>query len=134
MKHNKGFTVIELVVVGVLIAIILIAGAVIASNKIKEQKVVAFESTVRMLIRGVDFMTLQNSRLSASELTEQGIIAAGGNKDDISILTVVSLNPTNIIVEANPAGSLKGCKVTNATLTNISRTGTAGADGVISGC
>lgn len=134
MKHNKGFTVVELILVGVIIAVVVVVCMVIASGKIREQKIVAFESTVKMLIKGEDFMTLQNSRLTAQELSDQGIVAAGGSKDVISVLTVVSLNPTKISVEANPDGALKGCKVTNATLTNIVRTGTAGADGVISGC
>lgn len=132
--NNKGFTLIEMVIAAVILVIIIVSSILIANGKINEQRKTAFESTVKMLIKGVDLMTIQNSRLSATELTALDVTAAGGLKAEIIEWNVVSLNPTKVSLKTAKDSKFKGCYINNATINNIVTSGTKDADGVISGC
>ena len=145
-RNKKGFTLVELLAVIVILAIILAIAVPTISTLITNQKKSAYAAGVRMLIKGIDYQVLSCGATDvatlkgASCVNNATLTAAhfGGNTTDYGTLTVDSINTsstsTQIDLAAAAAGQFKGCTVTNAEFTNIVTTGTTGADGVVSGC
>lgn len=134
MKFKKGFSVVQLIVMLFILVVSIVVVFAISNNKIREMKKIAFESNVRMLIKGVEVTAMQNSKLTAKDLTSLGIISAGGRETEIGEFTIVSLWPTKVNVKGAKDGPFSGCNVSNATLQTINLVGDMGTDGVISGC
>ena len=105
MKNNKGFTLVELLTVIVILAIIL-AIAVPGISKILEgSKKSAFEADAKMLITGIDYKNLEASFgegdpiKEGDTLTDTQIEDLGGTKTNYKTVKVVSLSPVTICVE-----------------------------------
>lgn len=107
MKNNKGFTLVELLAVIVILAIIL-AIAVPGISKILEgSKKSAFEADAKMLITGIDYNNLEagmgadgvTAITGGVELTETQITAIGGTFANYEKVVVVETSPTKVCVE-----------------------------------
>ncbi|MDD3048594.1 MAG: prepilin-type N-terminal cleavage/methylation domain-containing protein [Bacilli bacterium] len=134
LKNKKGFTLVELLAVIVILAIILAIAIPSITGITSTAKKNSFESAVKMLIKGVDYQVLSTPGSTAGTITTAGVTAAGGSTTEFTGYTVTSLSPVTITVAGETGGKFAGCTVTGATSANLVHTGTAGAAGVISGC
>jgi type IV pilus assembly protein PilA len=146
LKNNKkGFTLVELLAVIVILAIILAIAVPSISNMMGSAKKSAFEDNVKLIIKGIDYKVLeaQASGGTGPAVTDE----AGNDKDNLdnyganpadyesfSIEAVGSGVTTKISITGTANGKFGACTVTNATLSNITQTGTAPLDGLITGC
>ncbi len=64
LKNKKGFTLVELLAVIVILGVILAIAIPTVTGLIDMQKRSSFESTVRMMIRGVEYKFLENPSYS----------------------------------------------------------------------
>jgi type IV pilus assembly protein PilA len=141
LKNNKkGFTLVELLAVIVILAVILAIAVPSISTVMGSAKKSAFEDNVKLIIKGVDYKVLEAQAAGTAEPTTgvtnvQGTLGSyGANKDDYTTFILTSTDPTTISLTGATTGKFGACSVTNATLSNIKQSGTPGDDGVISGC
>ena len=112
MKNNKGFTLVELLAVIVILAIIL-AIAVPGISKILEgSKKSAFEADAKMLITGINYKNLEadfgvGDPIELGDNVLERIEELGGTKANYTTVKVVSLTPVAICVET-PSNSKFG--------------------------
>jgi type IV pilus assembly protein PilA len=138
LNNKKGFTLVELLAVIVILAIILAIAIPSISGVMENAKESAFSDNVKLIIKGIDYKTLEAST-NGSTAPTTGVKATtelsnyGANSGDYSTFEIVSFNPTKISITGASNGKFGTCSVTNATLTNITQTGESG-DGVITGC
>jgi prepilin-type N-terminal cleavage/methylation domain-containing protein len=70
---NKGFTLVELLAVIVILAVILAIAIPSISNIMNTSTRNAFESDAKMLLKQIDYKTMENSSLNPSSITESNI-------------------------------------------------------------
>jgi type IV pilus assembly protein PilA len=142
--NKKGFTLVELLAVIVILAVILAIAVPSISSMMNNAKKSSFEDNVKLIIRGVDYKVLEaqasnttGPQASAATDVKSTLSSYGANPADYAsfyIIAVGSGTPTKITITGASTGKFGACTVANATLVNVSQTGTAGADGVIGGC
>jgi type IV pilus assembly protein PilA len=138
MKNNrKGFTLVELLAVIVILAIILAIAVPSISSMIANSKKNSFEANVKMIITSISYKLLEGTAIATSttENLKNSIGTYGANPADYESFYITSTSPTITISLTGVAGGKFGtCTVTGATRSNLTFTGTAGTAGVISGC
>lgn len=128
MKNNKGFTLVELLAVIVILAIILAIAVPGISKIIEGSKKGAFEADAKMLITGINYKNLE-AGFGEGEPIELGVIepddieALGGTKANYTTVKVVSLTPVTICVET-PSTSKFGAQKAIVTKSGIDATKT----------
>ena len=105
LRNKKGFTLVELLAVIVILAIILAIAVPTISSLINNQKKSAFEAGVKMILKGADYYILQNPGTTTLPTT---VATYGGAAADytISAATITAGVPSMTIVGA---GQYAGC-------------------------
>ncbi|HHT38307.1 MAG TPA: type II secretion system protein [Mollicutes bacterium] len=142
LKTKKGFTLVELLAVIVILAVILAIAIPGISNMTKNAKKSSFEDNVKLIIKGIDYAILNadlagtaRPAVSASNNIKDSLGDYGANPNDYASFYITSLNPITISITGSGSNSKFGsCTVTGATMSNIKHTGPADQPGVISGC
>jgi type IV pilus assembly protein PilA len=133
-KNKKGFTLVELLAVITILGVLLAIAVPTVGNIRLSAKRNSFESTVKLLVKGVEYDLTHTPGQTAAALTTKGVGAFGSSTTEISTFTVTATNPITLTVGGAAGGKFAGCTVTGATSSNLVHTGTAGNPGVISGC
>ena len=124
LRNKKGFTLVELLAVIVILAIILAIAVPTISSLILSQRTAAFEANVKMLLKGIDYKYLENPTTNtAAALTTAGAVGLGGVAADYSTFTVVATSPASITLVGSSTGKFKNCAVTGATMTSVTVSG-----------
>jgi type IV pilus assembly protein PilA len=139
--NKKGFTLVELLAVIVILAVILAIAVPSISSMMNNAKKAAFEDNVKLIIRGIDYKVLEcQSSGAAGCMPTTGTKATtelanyGANSADYSAFSIIAVypDPTEISLTGATSGKFGACTVTNATLINVDQTGAD--DGTITGC
>ncbi len=118
LKNQKGFTLVELLAVIVILAIILAIAIPAITGLIRNMSENAFESSVKMLIKGVDYKVLEGEITTANMGTFTDVTLFGGSASDFSSFAITSLEPITINVTGTAGGKFEGYSATGATFTN----------------
>ena len=105
LRNKKGFTLVELLAVIVILAIILAIAVPTISTLIANQKKSAFAAGVKMMIKGADYIVLTDGTLGA------GLTAAnfGGSTTDYPTVTY-SVDANKIVtMTVTGGGQFAGC-------------------------
>ena len=128
LKNKKGFTLVELLAVIVILAIILAIAIPGISGIINRAKKGAFESNVKMIITGIEYKIVQFSVDPSVEIPIDGadILATlanyGANTADYTTATLVSKNPVKITIISASTSKFGVYTATNATKASITVT------------
>ena len=123
LRNKKGFTLVELLAVIVILAIILAIAVPTISSIIKSQRKSAFETGVKMLIRGIDYQILQGTTVYDNAATTNVVLspaekqALGANATDYATVTVTAKTPVTITVSGG--GKYGNCAITSSTFTTL---------------
>jgi type IV pilus assembly protein PilA len=133
LKNNKkGFTLVELLAVIVILAVILAIAVPSISTVMDSAKKSAFEDNVKLIIKGIDYKVLEAQAAGTAEpstgvqvTTELSKYGANpGDYDSFTITTVSSSgSPTKISLTGKSTGKFGTCTATDATLSSVSVTG-----------
>jgi prepilin-type N-terminal cleavage/methylation domain-containing protein len=98
MKKN-GFTLVELLAVIVILAVILAIAIPSISNIMNTSTKNAFESDAKMLLKQIDYKTMENSSLNPSSITESNInTVLGVSNSNYETVSVSSLKGKPYVV------------------------------------
>ncbi len=108
---RKGFTLVELLAVIVVLAIILAIAVPGISNIIKNSTISAFESDAKFIIRQIDYIRMADSEVSIEDINEDTITDYGISTSNYADLQVglVSNEPYVIITGQGKWPNLKAC-------------------------
>jgi len=133
LKNKKGFTLVELLAVIVILAIILAIAIPSITGIIGTAKTGAFESDVKMIIKGIEYNSLEASTNgttngttelpTAIALTEPQVTALGADFGAYTSITITSKNPVTVTVIAKStsefgAKTCTACTRSSITITN----------------
>lgn len=125
LKNKKGFTLVELLAVIVILAIILAIAVPSISDMIKNSKRNAFEADVKLIIKGIDYKILEGKTItvatveSTSDLSDYGANPADYESFDITAITpAIKINLTG-----KSTGKFGACSTTGATMASVTVTG-----------
>jgi type IV pilus assembly protein PilA len=126
MRNNKkGFTLVELLAVIVILAIILAIAVPSISGMINNSKKSSFEANVKMIITGISYKMLE---ATASGTTAPDVdtdildelSSYGANQADYDSAAITSLDPTiTINLSSKTTSKFGGWTVTGATRSSI---------------
>jgi type IV pilus assembly protein PilA len=121
-RNKKGFTLVELLAVIVILAIILAIAIPSITGLIDNQRRSAFESNVKMIIKGIEYELLENP----------GSVTAGNNFDNLATFgadpaqydsfTIDSLDPVTVSIVADEDGKFAGYQAASATYNSVTVT------------
>jgi type IV pilus assembly protein PilA len=124
LKNKKGFTLVELLAVIVILAIILAIAVPGISGIINSAKKGSFESDAKMMVTGIEYNVLQSTVTgSAAPVASDTAITAnvgdyGADPANYTDVYIVNMNPITICVES-AAGSEFGAFAATATKSGI---------------
>ncbi|HHT38306.1 MAG TPA: prepilin-type N-terminal cleavage/methylation domain-containing protein [Mollicutes bacterium] len=106
IRNKKGFTLVELLAVIVILAIILAIAVPGISNMIDNSKKSAFEADAKMIITGLEYQNLEASLGQATAVTIKDLNAdelkkLGANPANYEIVSVVALSPMKLCIETS---------------------------------
>jgi type IV pilus assembly protein PilA len=127
MKNKRGFTLVELLAVIVILAIILAIAIPSISNLTTSSRENSFVSAVKMIIKGIDYQVLEAQSSGTSfdpttDITEADLATLGADPDDFTDLVVTSADPITINLVSSTTGKFNGLSTTGATYTSITVT------------
>jgi type IV pilus assembly protein PilA len=138
-SKKKGFTLVELLAVIVILAIILAIAVPSISTMVSSAKKSSFEDNVKLIIKGIDYKVFEAQAANETgpttgtkETTE--LANYGANPTDYCAFVIDTVSPTTISLTGASSGKFGPCTVTKASMSNLTFSGTAGTAGVISGC
>lgn len=119
---KKGFTLVELLAVIVILAIILAIAIPSITGIIDKQRRNAFEANVKMIVKGIEFQILDDpgSVETGDNLSKANDFGADASQYDT--LTIDDLDPVTITVVAKQGGKFTGYQTTGATYNNVTVT------------
>ena len=128
LKNKKGFTLVELLAVIVILAIILAIAIPGISGIINSAKKGAFESDAKMIVTGIEYRVLEASVDPTKTAPVVGDITAtvgdfGANPANYTTISIDSMNPITITV-TTAATSEFGAWTATATKTSVTFTTT----------
>ena len=123
LKTKKGFTLVELLAVIVILAIILAIAVPGISNMMDNSKKSAFEADAKMIITGLEYQNLEASLGQATAVTIKDLNAdelkkLGANPANYEIVSVVALSPMKLCIET-PSNSKFGAQKALVTKTTV---------------
>lgn len=125
LRNKKGFTLVELLAVIVILAIILAIAVPTISTLIKNQRKAAFEAGIKMLIKGVQYEALNGT--TYSEGATVAPTTFGGSTADyganITIVDAITNAGSPVKITVTGAGQFANCSTTGATLGAVTVTG-----------
>jgi type IV pilus assembly protein PilA len=132
LKSKKGFTLVELLAVIVILAIILAIAVPSISGMVSNAKKSAFEDDVKMIITGIEYQTLESSVDSAITAPAVGDILTslddyGANSSDYTEASITSLDPITVTITSAANSKFGAWTVTGATKASVSPTAVTGA-------
>lgn len=122
MKNNKGFTLVELLAVIIVLAIILTIALPSITNVIKSSTKASFKSDAKMLLQAIEYKKLENENFNPLEVTKEnmqtlvGINSINYNQVNITVTdgTInVMLVGDNVWDGFTAYGTIKNMKVVN---------------------
>jgi prepilin-type N-terminal cleavage/methylation domain-containing protein len=130
LKNKKGFTLVELLAVIVILAIILAIAVPGISSMIESSKESSFESDVKMLIVGIEYDILEAQTLgtagpavhvvgSGADHTAE-VANYGGDPANYSYFEITSINPVTVSVTAVGNSKFGKWQTTGATRNTVS--------------
>lgn len=129
MKNKKGFTLVELLAVIVILAIILAIAIPSITGLIESQRRSAFESNIKMIIKGMEYKILEHSSGSTepytfSVTTPADIADFGGDPAQFDSFAATYDAATGIITVteafAKDGGKFSKCCTEEATYNSVS--------------
>ncbi len=99
MKNKKGFTLVELLAVIVILAIILAIAIPSITSIVASTKQSSFESNVKMLIKGIEYKILENPGYDTSTLDETNVDTIGGDPAQYYHFEVTGDNPVEVSIK-----------------------------------
>ena len=124
-SNKKGFTLVELLAVIVILAIILAIAVPGISGLIGNTRKGAFESDVKMIITGIEYKVLEASLNDGITLPSEGsnitssIDEYGADPNNYSSVTIVSYDPVTISVTSKADSKFGAWTATNATRSSV---------------
>ena len=125
LKNKKGFTLVELLAVIVILAIILAIAVPGISGIINSAKKGSFESDAKMIVTGIEYNVLQStvSGAAAPTASDTAITSAvgdyGADPTNYTAVYIVNMNPITICVESAGASEF-GAWAATATKSGVS--------------
>ncbi len=128
--NKKGFTLVELLAVIVILAIILAIAVPSITGLLEIQRKNSFESNVKMLIRGIDYKKLELSSVDKEFTDDDGgyqldtnladkISDFGGNPDDYECFVINSVDQITVTIITKSTSKFGQLGVTEATLSSV---------------
>ncbi len=138
-SKKKGFTLVELLAVIVILAIILAIAVPSISTMMTNARKSAFEDNVKLIIKGIDYKVLEATAAGTSKPATHAtnnvvdtLDDYGANPTDYTTFILTNLTPVTVTLTGATNGKFGACTVTGATLSNVDQTGTDA--GSITGC
>jgi type IV pilus assembly protein PilA len=127
LKNKKGFTLVELLAVIVILAIILAIAVPGISGIITNAKKGSFESDVKMIITGIEYKVLEASIDSTKTAPVAGDITAtvddyGADPANYTAVSITDMDPITINVTSGADSKFGAWTVTGATKSSVSAT------------
>ncbi len=129
LKSKKGFTLVELLAVIVILAIILAIAVPGISNIVDSSRKSAFESNVKMIISGIETAALEASfngtagpvetATPTGTTVDPSISDFGGNANDYSTFVITDMDPITITLISKDTSKFGGYGVNSATKASI---------------
>ena len=116
-KIKKGFTLVELLAVIVILAIILAIAIPSITGIIENQRKSAFESNIKMIIKGIEYEMLENPSFDPTSLTYPADLDTYGGDPNQFTMFIITLNSGVIKIDADAkdGGKFSGLCVKDAT-------------------
>jgi type IV pilus assembly protein PilA len=120
LKNKKGFTLVELLAVIVILAIILAIAVPSISGMISNAKKSAFEDSVKMIITGIEYKSLEATVGTPDVVPAVGDITAdldhyGANVSDYTAASITSLTPVTVTITSAASSKFGAWTTTGAT-------------------
>jgi type IV pilus assembly protein PilA len=124
---KKGFTLVELLAVIVILAIILAIAIPGISGIITSAKKGAFESDAKMIITGIEYRVLEASVDPAKTAPAEGDILAnlddyGANPANYTAASITSMDPITITLTSAASSEFGAWTTTGATKASVTAT------------
>ena len=116
LQNKKGFTLVELLAVIVILGIILAIAVPTVTGIINNQRESAFEATARMIYRGIQYEMLEDG-------AENTIIPAGSYNSsnygatDVGNMTIRANG--NVDLTGSPGGKFNGCTISDDSIEEL---------------
>lgn len=118
-RKKQGFTLVELLAVIVILAIILAIAIPSITGLVANTRRNAFESNVKMVIKGIDYSLLQDPESVTLGDNLANIGQFGGDATQYTSFEITSLNPVTITLVAADGGRFTGWQTTGATFNAV---------------
>ncbi len=118
-KQKKGFTLVELLAVIVILAIILAIAIPAITGLVSNTRKSAFESNVKMIIKGIDYKLLESPGSVSTGDNLANIGDFGGDPAQYMTFTITSLSPVTITLVAAEGEKFTGWQATGATYNSV---------------
>ncbi len=124
LKNKKGFTLVELLAVIVILAIILAIAVPSISSMITNSKKSSFEANVKMIITGISYQMLEaTANGTAGPDVDTDILdelsSYGANQADYDSAAITNLSPITVSLSSKTTSKFGGWTVTGATRSSI---------------
>jgi prepilin-type N-terminal cleavage/methylation domain-containing protein len=123
LRKKKGFTLVELLAVIVILAIILAIAVPDITNMVANARRDAFQSNVKLIIRGIEYKMLEDLTsvdVDVDALDE--LTSFGADPTQYQSFAISDLDPVTVDVVAAQGGKFDGWQATAATYTSVSAT------------
>jgi type IV pilus assembly protein PilA len=118
-KNKKGFTLVELLAVIVILAIILAIAIPSITGLIDSQRKSAFESNVKMIIKGIEYEMLENPGTVYEGDNYNNLATFGADPAQYDSFTIDDLDPVTVSIVANKDGKFAGYCTKDATYNSV---------------
>lgn len=115
---KKGFTLVELLAVIVILAIILAIAVPSITKLIENQRKSAFESSIKLIIKNLEVKILGEEEFDVTDINKDKLGDLDFNPEDYQSFTA-TYDDNVLKVDATGAGKFDGWKVENATSSNV---------------
>jgi type IV pilus assembly protein PilA len=127
LKNKKGFTLVELLAVIVILAIILAIAVPGISGIINSAKKGSFESDVKMIITGIEYTVLESSVDPTITVPAVGDILPnladyGADPANYTAASITSMNPITVTVTSAANSEFGAWTATGATKSSVTAT------------
>jgi len=127
LKNKKGFTLVELLAVIVILAIILAIAVPGISGIINSAKKGSFESDVKMIITGIEYSVLESSVDTSVTVPAVGDILAnlddyGADPTNYTAASITSMNPITVTITSASTSEFGAWTAVGATKSSVTAT------------